>query len=415
MNLIEQLFNDFSAKYLEEAKNKGVDLGLQAVYTPIDKIEKATGFRFADYITAETRSVAVLFNNEFINYFIKELPQNYINNIKFTFFYDCEFDYKQVRNYIFFSGNKLNIEMIPIENIKDLNKVMTGKKFDIVFSNPPYDRSLHLKILSSLYKDSITKNAIWISPIRWIESFSKFIDGSYSKNEKIVLDHIECIHPIFLNVAEKMFNAAFNFDLGIYILSEAPVKKFKFNPLTFQGYKHSNELLKIFEKVKNNIPSTWDKHIMYGKPSKVSVITSMICGGNGGRTKFLNKYFWVPFEKLCYQDNKRLDNGLSFYENRKLTCWGNVKPKEEQHFIQFETIDEAKNFYNSCNTIFWRVMHMLTVVDVHVHPEMLIFMDDYTSEWTDERFFEYFNITEDEANILKETLEIGIEWEEQIA
>ena len=86
MNLIEQLFNDFNAKYLEEAKANakanGIDLGIQDKYTPIDKIEKATGFRFADYITSNTKSVGVLFNTEFIDYFIKELPQNYINNIE---------------------------------------------------------------------------------------------------------------------------------------------------------------------------------------------------------------------------------------------------------------------------------------------------------------------------------------------
>ena len=78
MKIIEQLFNSCNAKYLEKAKKNGVDLGLQNVFTPIDKIEKATGFRFADHITSETRSVRVLFNYEFLHYFIKELPQNYI-------------------------------------------------------------------------------------------------------------------------------------------------------------------------------------------------------------------------------------------------------------------------------------------------------------------------------------------------
>ena len=76
MNMIEQLFNDYSAKYLEEAKKNSVDLGLQNVYTPIYELEKETGFRFADHITPETRSVRVLFNYEFLHYFIKELPQN---------------------------------------------------------------------------------------------------------------------------------------------------------------------------------------------------------------------------------------------------------------------------------------------------------------------------------------------------
>lgn len=205
MNLIEQLFNDFSAKYLEEAKNKGVDLGLQAVYTPIDKIEKATGFRFADYITAETRSVAVLFNNEFVNYFIKELSQDYINNIKFTFFYDCEFDYKQIRNYIFFSGNKLNIEMIHIENIKNLDKVMAGKKFDIVFSNPPYEKNLHLKILESVF--NISEDIIFIHPDNWLTNPFREYEKSVKKKEIVQKfgSHIKNI----CNLSAEKFNAIF--------------------------------------------------------------------------------------------------------------------------------------------------------------------------------------------------------------
>ena len=127
MNIfIEQLFNESNAKYLEETKSRNIDLGIQTVYTPIDKIEKATGFRFVNHITENTRTVGILFNTEFINYFIKELPQDYINNIKFTFFYDCEFDKKEVEDCVFFSGKNPNIEMISIENIKDLDKVLTG-------------------------------------------------------------------------------------------------------------------------------------------------------------------------------------------------------------------------------------------------------------------------------------------------
>ena len=166
MNMIEQLFNDFGSKHLEEAKKNGVELGLQNVFTPIYKIEKATGFRFADHINKNTKSIGILYNYEFLYYFVKELQDDYINNIKFTFFYDCEFDYKQVKNCIFFSGKKLNIEMVYIENIKDLDKVMVGKKFDIVYSNPPYSTKLYvdidIKILNSILK--IANETIFIMP-----------------------------------------------------------------------------------------------------------------------------------------------------------------------------------------------------------------------------------------------------------
>ena len=208
MNMIEQLFNDFGAKHLEEAKKNGVDLGLQTVYTPIDKIERATNFRFADYITSETRSVGVLFNTEFIGYFIKELPQNYINNIKFTFFYDCGFDYKQVRNFILFSGKKLNIDLVKIENIKDLDKVMTGKKFDIVFSNPPYSGpreavNIDVKIFNEVIK--YTTELIFIMPCACFISHL-WKDTRKTHPDVIAQSKLSKLEKIIIFEPNKLFN-----------------------------------------------------------------------------------------------------------------------------------------------------------------------------------------------------------------
>ena len=39
----------------------------------------------------------------------------------------------------------IRVDFVKIENIKDLDKVMAGKKFDIVYSNPPYNKNLDLK------------------------------------------------------------------------------------------------------------------------------------------------------------------------------------------------------------------------------------------------------------------------------
>ena len=56
--------------------------------------------------------------------------------------------------------------MVYIENIKDLDKVMVGKKFDIVYSNPPYSTKLYvdidIKILNSILK--IANETIFIMP-----------------------------------------------------------------------------------------------------------------------------------------------------------------------------------------------------------------------------------------------------------
>lgn len=34
----------------------------------------------------------------------------------------------------------------------------------------------------------------------------------------------------------------------------------------------------------------------------------------------------------------------------------------------------------------------------------LPYMDDYTEEWADKRFFEYFNISEKEQNLIKQII-----------
>jgi hypothetical protein len=248
MNLIEQLFNDFNAKYLEEAKSKGVDLGLQTVYTPIDKIEKVTGFHFADYITGNTRTVGILFNTEFINYFIKELPQNYIKNIKFTFFYDCKFDYEQVQDCIFFSNNKLDIELVSIENIKDLDNIMAGKKFDIVFSNPPYS-GIDLKILESMFSKNVADSFVWIAPIRWLQDpIAKYKRSTFNKFEKLgICQKIQNVVVIPFQKAESIFiGTRFAYDLGILVIDKLKTN----NNFSLINKTITSILDKVFQKTK---------------------------------------------------------------------------------------------------------------------------------------------------------------------
>ena len=47
-------------------------------------------------------------------------------------------------------------------------------------------------------------------------------------------------------------------------------------------------------------------------------------------------------------------------------------------------------------------------VDMHIHPEYLPYMPDYTQPWTDKRFCEYFEIT---GYIDDEHAEPDSEWE----
>lgn len=404
MNMIEQLFNDFGAKHLEEAKKNGVDLGLQTVYTPIDKIEKATGIRFADYITSETRSVAVLFNTEFIGYFIKELPQNYINNIKFTFFYDCGFDYKQVRNFILFSGKKLNIDLVKIENIKDFDKVMAGKKFDIAFSNPPYS-GIDLKILESMFSKNVADSFVWIAPVRWLQDpIAKYKRSTFNKFKKLgICQKIQNAVVIPFQKAESIFiGTRFAYDLGILVIDKLKTNNNNFSLV-------DKTITSILDKVLQKTKSFGD-FCEKEKISDIRVKIPFICGGaHPGQ---------IDDRKIFYR-NEIYDNGY-----RDGIYWTETAKTKNQYSkkigdpmpmsIKFNSINEATNFYNSCLDSFMHFLNYVMKGDVHVPLNFLPCMIEetnprtglkgYEGEWTNEDFYQFFGITEEEQKYIEETM-----------
>ena len=286
-------------------------------------------------------------------------------------------------------------------------------KFDCIIQNPPYKRGLHLKILAEAIKHLKDEKSVCVnlSPVRWLQDpLAKYKKNSdYRKFEDSVSKHIESLDVILSKDAEKMFNIGLPFNLGIYCLKNK-ITKFEF-PLT-KSQIYISDLVKRF----NN---TLANHIVFSVPNNYAVVLSMMCGGSGNRTEDSDGSWFAfnkkTFEQYCYLNNARLDNGLSYYDNRKLTCWGNVKPKSEQNNIQFNSENEARNFYNSCNTRFFKFVFKSIMVDVHVHPEFLPWMGDainprtgkkgYESEWTDEDFCNFFNITPEEYNIITKTME----------
>ena len=64
--------------------------------------------------------------------------------------------------------------------------------------------------------------------------------------------------------------------------------------------------------------------------------------------------------------------------------------------IDFKTENEKNNFIKSIHT--WVYEFMFKLEDTN--PAHLPYLDDYTHEWTDEKLYELFNITEKEKNII---------------
>jgi hypothetical protein len=73
--------------------------------------------------------------------------------------------------------------------------------------------------------------------------------------------------------------------------------------------------------------------------------------------------------------------------------------------ILFTTLDEADNFYKSCNTKFYRRLVQLLKWDVHVPLSFLPYMEDYSKVWTDEDYCKFFDLTEEESEFMCRTVD----------
>lgn len=278
-------------------------------------------------------------------------------------------------------------------------------KFDNIIMNPPYDGNLHLKILESVISTIKSLNSVCsnLSPVRWLQDpLAKYKKSKtdFETFEDSVGKHIESLDIIDIDKTEKYFNTPIPVSLGIYGIR----KEDKYNYLD----KCRNNLL---EKVINSPNfSPVSKQIKLSEPMGYAVITPLIYKGIGPHRVLEAVTHWMlEKDRAFYNDNKNITTGESYFEYRKKVSWGKVKPRPDITHISFKSDIERQNFYDSCETEFFRYIFTVETVDVHVQIDFLPFMNDYTKPWTNERFCQAFGIT---GFISNDCAEKDSDWEE---
>ena len=212
-------------------------------------------------------------------------------------------------------------------------------KFDVAIMNPPYDRTLHLKILEKVIP--IADKVVNISPVRWLQDpLAKYKKNSdYKKFENSISKKIESLDIISSDIASNIFGAAFNMNLGIYKIAHG-------------GYDYTQFSNAIVDKILSKIPDNMCNHLKMSIPNNWSLVMSMMVGGSGGRLATCSSWN-SEYDKYVYHDNKN-NNGQTYEEYRRSKCWGNVKPRAEACHFEFATEDELRNFYDALQTKFFR-------------------------------------------------------------
>ena len=260
-------------------------------------------------------------------------------------------------------------ENTNIEWLNTIDWVVKNMKFDVAIMNPPYDGNLHLKILEKVIP--VADKVVNISPARWLQDpLAKYKKNSdYNKFENSISKKIENIKIIPAVQSNKIFNISFG-NMAILLIGKGGFDYNTFNNNVFVN--------KIVNKCSLSI---MDKSTKEG--SKVAI---------------LPKYFGIINSHLGDTTRWISDNFTLFTTYRETYV---------NKLIQFETQAEVINCFNYLNSTVMRYYAIQARENQRVPWQFVPYLD-FTKQWTDKRFCEYFGIT---GYIDDDHAEPGSEWE----
>lgn len=227
-------------------------------------------------------------------------------------------------------------------------------KFDLVITNPPYNKNLHLKILERVIPMSC--ETVNISPTGWLMDIPAVIgwkNTTFQRFEDGVAKHIREYKHLDANDANELFG----------IGSFESVSMTSLTNDTYSLYKT------LYLNDKRKLMSVFDKTIVKVHSGDIGNIAehvklSTIHGHPGMKDEF---DIMTPQKDIAYK----------------------FKP---EHMSE----EEWDIFHESCGTIFMKYMNMLTRQGQHIQTKLLPWMGDYSEPWSDKRYCEAFGITDEE-------------------
>ena len=247
--------------------------------------------------------------------------------------------------------------------------------FDHIIMNPPYNGSLHLKILKEAIKHS--KEVVNLSPANQMFSGVRLIkDHSEIKKNPELVQNIQDVDLIKPEEASAMFGASF----------AGPLMLIHYD-LTKEGKDY-----KEFNIIPKNLRSVFDKTVRSVYEGKYPSLWSIIKEGDCPKDKF---------SLTCPE----------VHGNQGQSDWAEITSKNYEKalaskqrwgwHLEFDTEEDRKNCWECWHLKSHMLIHSLIKADNFNMYQWLPALD-YTHPWTDEMLYEYFGLTEDEVNEIEQ-------------
>ena len=292
---------------------------------------------------------------------------------------------------------------------KSIMEALGQKKWDVVLSNPPYNRGLDLKILQAMLDAEVAKEYVVVHPSTWLLD-QKDKKPQYLTFKKTLEKKLRSV---------KLFNgnAVFNLEKGglfvpctithidtDYSNDTVSVELFKdkftvniISDITKFGSQWTTVVQPFFKKIEREIRihnHIWSHNETVVDPTKVYAQLAAIIGNHSKDKSVLVKDDFYTMTIRNSSDNKgiresRLD-----------------KPGGHTPTFGFQTEVERDNFLSYLNTDFARFCLALYKIGQHLENGELEIIPwlDFTQTWDDDKLFSHFDIDQPTQDYIRSFL-----------
>ena len=379
--------------------------------------ENPTPFEIIRKMVSKTslnnKHILVLFNIEFLHILIDEQG---VNPQDITFIADNHIEKLSANKIFKVQSYKLNDFTVPA-----LKKLIVGldMKFDLVFSNPPYNDGTDISILSQNL--SCFEEFIVIHPSSWLldikssrkPSFKTSVDKKIKSlelfNANKIFNGIHLEVPITITHYDSKYNGTTKISISDvdnhHSLIHSKLNSFEVSSL-FDMTKFCAEwnfVKPFYERVLKyceNENNLWDKRVINFTDldnSKMHCqLTPMMNGFSKGQPKMAEKMY-----SFVMKDESKN------YGIRNKSIWDKSNPNKILYpTYEFQSNTEIANLISYCKTDFARFCLALFKNSANMHRGEMTIVPwlDFTEQWDDDKLFKKFDVSQELQDYIRDFL-----------
>lgn len=296
--------------------------------------------------------------------------------------------------------------------------VFGGKKFDVVLSNPPFNRGLDLKIMDTLLGNatlaqSIAREFVIVHPSTWLidlkgktASYTGLKNKLSKKIRSVKLFNGNPVFDIDQFVPCSITNIDISFDSEKINVEHTckgaafPSEKFIVDNI-FDITKFGSDYLTIvkpfMKKMKAEIAKQshiWSHNIKTVVPNKSYCQSAAIIGNHGKDKSSLVKDDFYTLTIRGSQENKGIRMPNLNRPGNAMPTWGFDTDLERDNFLVYLNTDFAR-FCLAC----LKNNNNTSVGEMELIPWM-----DFTQSWDDEKLFKHFDVNQETQDYIRKFL-----------